>query len=715
MSEPTNKRRARQWGSVAVLLLAFALGSIQGQDVGPRVLSVNGYGVRAVSRILQAWGQAYQFDNNVASVTYEPAKSSLDAIAAISSKNSPILHGNIDYFYKDTAQAAGLLTLSYFFYGTTFPFRLDGVEGEVPVYLSEDLLCKVYLGRVSQWDDAAIQDLNPDVRLPSTAVRPIIYNESTSANIILSTACSAMLGEEWNSSVTPSIGPVTSYPIDDDAGTLSVNDDPAALLDLINSTDGAIGFGLGPDVWGYPKREIILKRYDNTSNSLIPVAHSGDTLQLAVQSFDQVFRDSPSITGQITNSADPTAWPFAASTLGIVKPSSFALRCEDAVEWTSFVQWGGFNEAARSLANQMGFGMISTAMRTRVRRRGSLSCNGQTANQIPTINVLGAVATAPLFRNWVRTAPSVLGNTMTIDFDSSPEADVTTALAKIDVEFTVTLDYSRQPEYETTPGLLQVPAAGSGLAIVVNIPNITDDSNLTFNADVLAGIYSGAIARWNDASILALNPLLAGVLPDQPINVMVRTDSNTDTRLFTRTLAKMINQKNVPDYNPRWNDIDYVAWPIPASRMLPSDYSHTTDTLSQNLYSIGYSHYSLIVLARNLNLAPGTAIARIVNSAGNPVTPVASNVLSAINNSVVKRYDPNLADGSSKRASEEDDNNLLSLYGDLSAAPGQTSYPFSTFMYYNLRRDTHDSTCFIFAKELEWIAWTLSWRSGVRL
>ena len=55
--------------------------------------------------------------------------------------------------------------------------------------------------------------------------------------------------------------------------------------------------------------------------------------------------------------------------------------------------------------------------------------------------------------------------------------------------------------------------------------------------EALAGVYRGAITRWNDAKIAALNP---GVkLPDSAITLVYRSDSSGTTAAFTGYLAQV--------------------------------------------------------------------------------------------------------------------------------------------------------------------------------
>jgi phosphate transport system substrate-binding protein len=85
-----------------------------------------------------------------------------------------------------------------------------------------------------------------------------------------------------------------------------------------------------------------------------------------------------------------------------------------------------------------------------------------------------------------------------------------------------------------TRGLVQFPLINGAAAPVVNLD--FGGAALTLNADLLAGIYTGAVTNWNDPAIAALNPGV--VLPDLPIAVRHRRDGSGTTWTFTGYLAR---------------------------------------------------------------------------------------------------------------------------------------------------------------------------------
>jgi phosphate transport system substrate-binding protein len=84
-----------------------------------------------------------------------------------------------------------------------------------------------------------------------------------------------------------------------------------------------------------------------------------------------------------------------------------------------------------------------------------------------------------------------------------------------------------------TDGAIHLPVYISPLAVLFNLDGI---SSLNLSSDVLAKIFDGQIAKWNDATIAADNP---GVdLPNLAITVIHRSDDSGTTKNFTDYLHK---------------------------------------------------------------------------------------------------------------------------------------------------------------------------------
>jgi phosphate transport system substrate-binding protein len=101
-------------------------------------------------------------------------------------------------------------------------------------------------------------------------------------------------------------------------------------------------------------------------------------------------------------------------------------------------------------------------------------------------------------------------------------------------------------------GLIQFPAIMGGVVPVYNVKGI-EAGKLRLSGELLAQIYLGKVAKWNDPVVAKLN---AGVkLPDQAISVVHRSDGSGTTFLFTNYLAKVS-----PDWKSAVGEGTAVKW-----------------------------------------------------------------------------------------------------------------------------------------------------------
>ena len=104
--------------------------------------------------------------------------------------------------------------------------------------------------------------------------------------------------------------------------------------------------------------------------------------------------------------------------------------------------------------------------------------------------------------------------------------------------------------------LLQFPTVMGGVVPIVNLPGI-GSNQLRLTGAVLAGLFSGDIATWNDPRIAALNPGLK--LPDTAVAAVHRADGSGTTFVFTSYLAK-----ESADWKSKVGAASSIAWPTGA-------------------------------------------------------------------------------------------------------------------------------------------------------
>ena len=152
-------------------------------------------------------------------------------------------------------------------------------------------------------------------------------------------------------------------------------------------------------------------------------------------------------------------------------------------------------------------------------------------------------------------------------------------------------------------GLGQFPVVIGGIVPVANLDGIAP-GQLRLTGAVLADIYLGKVAKWNDPAIAALNPGVA--LPATTINVVHRSDGSGTTFNFTNYLGKVSGE-----WKSKVGEGTSVDWPAGIGG---KGNEGVAAYVKQLKGAIGYVEYAY-ALQNKLTFA------QMRNAAGNYVSP----------------------------------------------------------------------------------------------
>lgn len=148
-----------------------------------------------------------------------------------------------------------------------------------------------------------------------------------------------------------------------------------------------------------------------------------------------------------------------------------------------------------------------------------------------TVQGAGASFPSKVYQRWADTYASQ--TKVSIAYKATGSGDgIKQAIAR-SVAFGGT-DSPLKPEELEKHKLVQIPTAVGGVVPVVNLPGVASN-RLVLDGPLLADLFAGKVARWNDARIAALNPGLP--LPALPVQRVVRSDKSGTTEGFSRYLA----------------------------------------------------------------------------------------------------------------------------------------------------------------------------------
>jgi phosphate transport system substrate-binding protein len=188
------------------------------------------------------------------------------------------------------------------------------------------------------------------------------------------------------------------------------------------------------------------------------------------------------------------------------------------------------------------FRLISAITLPVVLLSGGVACAG---------DITGAGATFPAnaYAKWATTYKT---HDFSVNYQAiGSGAGIKQIVARI-VDFGAS-DVPMSTEELSANGLIQFPTLVGGIVPAVNIAGI-GPGQLKLSGDVLADIFLGKIARWNDPRIAADNK---GVnLPDLKIVVVYRADQSGTAFVFTTYLAQVS-----PDWKRNVGVGSSVRWP----------------------------------------------------------------------------------------------------------------------------------------------------------
>ena len=149
-------------------------------------------------------------------------------------------------------------------------------------------------------------------------------------------------------------------------------------------------------------------------------------------------------------------------------------------------------------------------------------------------DITGAGATFPyaVYTKWAEAYKAATGNL--VNYQAIGSSGGVKQIKAKTVDFGGTDAPVKEADLDAA-GLVQFPSVMGAVTIVANLPNMKS-GQVKLDGATAAEIFRGAITKWNDPKIAALNP---GVnLPATAITVAHRSDGSGTTYVFSNYLAK---------------------------------------------------------------------------------------------------------------------------------------------------------------------------------
>ncbi len=223
----------------------------------------------------------------------------------------------------------------------------------------------------------------------------------------------------------------------------------------------------------------------------------------------------------------------------------------------------------------------------------------------------GATFPAPFINATIQYYQSHIRTNVQIDYQGVGSGQGVTSFTNRVVDFAGSDAPLTASQRQAAPNALHIPETIGAITVAYNLPSIST-SVLNLTGPVVADIYLGVIANWNDVAISSLNPGIT--LPDHSIGVVYRSDASGTTNWFTKYLCLVSSQ---------WNNTIHsgttVEWPVGSGAPGNSGVATQVNTTQ---YSVGYVELAYAI--KN-----GMTVAALKNPAGHYVLPSLASTTAA--------------------------------------------------------------------------------------
>lgn len=175
---------------------------------------------------------------------------------------------------------------------------------------------------------------------------------------------------------------------------------------------------------------------------------------------------------------------------------------------------------------------------------------GVTTAQATEMTGAGSTFVYPLISKWADAYKKETGDS--VNYQSIGSGGGIKQIQGKTVDFGAT-DMPLKSDDLAKDNLVQFPVINGGVVPVLHVAGISA-GQLKLTGDILANIFLGTVKKWNDPSLVGLNPGLK--LPDQAITVVHRSDGSGTSFIWSNYLSKVSS-----DWKTKVGEGTAVNWP----------------------------------------------------------------------------------------------------------------------------------------------------------
>jgi len=202
-------------------------------------VSILGAGATFPAPLIQKWTVEYNTLYPWVTINYNPIGSG-GGIQQITQKTVDFGASDAPLSDAQLSNATGLVLMPEALGGVAITYDLQpyGISNSTAINFTGDVLAQIYMGKITQWNDPAIQALNPNLQLPKAAITAVHRSDGSGTTYAFTDYLSAV-NPDWKSAVGRSTS--VTWPVDKTATGIGAKGN-AGVAGTVANTPGSIGY-----------------------------------------------------------------------------------------------------------------------------------------------------------------------------------------------------------------------------------------------------------------------------------------------------------------------------------------------------------------------------------------------------------------------------------------------------------------------------------------
>jgi phosphate transport system substrate-binding protein len=202
-------------------------------------VSILGAGATFPAPLIQKWTVEYNALYPWITINYNPIGSG-GGIQQITQKTVDFGASDAPLSDAQLSNATGLVLMPETLGGVAITYDLQpyGISNSTAINFTGDVLAQIYMGKITQWNDPAIQALNPNLQLPKATITAVHRSDGSGTTYAFTDYLSAV-NPDWKSTVGRSTS--VTWPVDKTATGIGAKGN-AGVAGTVANTPGSIGY-----------------------------------------------------------------------------------------------------------------------------------------------------------------------------------------------------------------------------------------------------------------------------------------------------------------------------------------------------------------------------------------------------------------------------------------------------------------------------------------